>query len=433
MIRHITVSIDGPAASGKSTVGQIVARKIGANFLDSGKLYRVAALSAQKTGLKIPELLDKTVLTLKGSRFILGSEDVTNQLDSVEIGELASQMSVDPRLREWVNKTIRELAINESLIVAGRDIGTVVLPEARVKFYLDASLEQRAHRRWLDVKKKQSYKSILEALRKRDARDSGRDIAPLKPADDAIIIDSTNLSRAQVVNDIFKKVRQELDKTKITGWWRFSYWVCITIAKKFWKIKIFGKGNVPPTGPVIMICNHTSIFDVFYLGLALPRMGFFLAKAELFRIPVIRWCVQGYGAVPVRRGLASRDVVKGIDKVLNAGKCFIIYPEGTRSKTGLLSAHYHLGAAMFAHRHKVEIIPVGITGAFEILPFGAKWPKRGDLTVRVGKPVIWDKTAKGSKELFENITTEGMRQVAMLCNQPFVQPVYGEGKTDDGY
>lgn len=422
MIRHIAVSIDGPAASGKSTVGQIVARKLGANFLDSGKLYRVAALSSQKTGLKLPELLDATCLEMKGSKFILNGEDVSKQLDSVEIGELASQLSVDPRLREWVNKTIRELAINESIIVAGRDIGTVVLPEARVKIYLDASLEQRARRRYLDVKKKQSYESILEALKKRDARDSGRDVAPLKPADDAIIIDTTNLTRTQVVKQIYKLVNAELDKVKLTWWWKFSYWVCATIARKYWHTKIFGKGNVPPNDPVIVVCNHTSIFDVFFLGLALPRMGFFLAKAELFKIPVISWCVRGYGAVPVRRGLASKDVVKGIDGVLKAGKCFIIYPEGTRSKTGLLSGHYHLGAAMFAHRAKVDIVPVGIKGSFEILPFGSKWPKRGNLVVKVGKPITWDKNTKGSKDLFERITTDAMREVAQLCGQTFEKP-----------
>ncbi len=424
MIRHITVAIDGPAASGKSTVGQIVAKKLGMNFLDSGKLYRVAALSSQKTGLKLPELLDATRLELKKSRFILNGEDVTSQLDSVEIGELASQLSVDPRLREWVNKTIKEIAINESIIVAGRDIGTVVLPEARVKIYLDATVEERAKRRYLDVKKKQSYESILEALKKRDARDSGRDVAPLKPADDAIIIDSTNLSRNIVVKRIFKLVKDELLKVKLTWWWGFSYWVCNTIARNFWNIKVYGKGNVPSFGSAIVVANHTSIFDVFFLGLALPRMGYFLAKSELFRIPVINWCVRGYGAVPVERGLASKKVVKGIDVVLSHNKCFIIYPEGTRSKTGFISGHYHLGAAMFAHRHKVPIIPMGIIGAFDILPFGCKWPRRGNLTVNVGKPIIWDTSVRGSKELLEKVTNDYMMEVARLSNQPFVEGVF---------
>ncbi len=424
MIRHITASIDGPAASGKSTVGLIVAKKLGINFLDSGKLYRVAALSSQKTGLKLPELLEATRLELKKSRFILNGEDVTGQLDSVEIGELASQLSVDPRLREWVNKTIKEIAINESIIVAGRDIGTVVLPEARVKIYLDATVEERAKRRFLDVKKKQSYESILEALKKRDARDSGRDVAPLKPAEDAIIIDSTNLSRNVVVKRIYKLVKDEMMKVKLTWWWRFSYWVCNTIARNFWNIKIYGKGNVPTFGSAIVVANHTSIFDVFFLGLALPRMGYFLAKSELFKIPVINWCVRGYGAVPVERGLASKKVVKGIDVVLSQNKCFIIYPEGTRSKTGLISGHYHLGAAMFAHRHKVPIIPMGIIGAFDILPFGCKWPRRGNLTVNVGKPITWDTSVRGSKELLEKVTNDYMMEVARLSNQPFVEGVF---------
>jgi 1-acyl-sn-glycerol-3-phosphate acyltransferase len=163
---------------------------------------------------------------------------------------------------------------------------------------------------------------------------------------------------------------------------------------------------------------------VFYLGLALPRMGFFLAKAELFKIPIISWCVRGYGAIPVKRGLASKEVVKGIDGVLKADKCFIIYPEGTRSKTGFLTGHYHLGAAMFAHRHKVPIIPVGIIGAFDILPFGRKWPRRGNLVVNVGKQIAWDKDARGSRALFEEITASYMSEIARLSNQPFHKPQY---------
>jgi 1-acyl-sn-glycerol-3-phosphate acyltransferase len=111
---------------------------------------------------------------------------------------------------------------------------------------------------------------------------------------------------------------------------------------------------------------------------------------------------------------------------LKSGKCFIIYPEGTRSKTGKLTGLYHLGAAMFAHRAKVDIIPVGIKGAFEILPFGRKWPRTGNLTVRVGEPITWDKNVRGTKELFEQITIDSMSEVARLSDQPFGKPVFAK-------
>ncbi len=113
MIQHIVIAIDGPAASGKTTVGILVAKRLGISFLDSGRLYRVAAVASEKLGLDLPQLLDKIDLELKNGLFILDGQDVTDLLGTVEIGEKASQMSVDPALREWVNKTIRGLAADE--------------------------------------------------------------------------------------------------------------------------------------------------------------------------------------------------------------------------------------------------------------------------------------------------------------------------------
>lgn len=326
MIRHIVIAIDGPAAAGKTTVGKAVARKLKTAFLDSGRLYRVAAVSSLMLNSNLPELLDQIDLKLTKNKFIVNGVDVTDKLDTVEVGERASVMSVDPRLREWVNKTIRKIALDESVVVTGRDIGTVVLPDAEVKVYLDASHEARVERRFKDERGRFSREEISGALLKRDKRDSERDIAPLKPADDSHIIDSTNLRIGQVVQKITNIAKSELAKTKLTKWWRFSYFVASNLSRWLFDIEINGKGNIPSVGPVVAVANHASLLDVFFVGLALPRMGSYIAKKELFRIPVISACVRGFGAIPVDRDNIGRGLVLAINKALKADKLLTIYP-----------------------------------------------------------------------------------------------------------
>ncbi|MCK5743456.1 MAG: (d)CMP kinase, partial [Caldisericia bacterium] len=139
MIKHLIVSIDGPVASGKTTVGSRVAKKLKIKFLDSGRLYRVVALYTLNKDEKLEEHLKNIDFELRGERFFLGGEDITKKLDASEVGEQASVLSKQPILRNWVDKTIKKMALNNSIVVAGRDIGTVVLPSAHVKIFLTAN------------------------------------------------------------------------------------------------------------------------------------------------------------------------------------------------------------------------------------------------------------------------------------------------------
>ena len=417
MIQYIAISIDGPAASGKTTVGRIVARKLGIQFLDSGKLYRVAALLSETLTLKIPELLDHIDLKLKGEKFIANGLDVTKKLNTVEIGEKASVMSVDPKLREWVNKTIRKLAKESSIIVTGRDIGTVVLPDAGVKIYLDASVEERTIRRFKDEKGRKSYKEIFDALKKRDARDSGRKVAPLKQADGSTLIDSTNMTIPQVVNVILNLAKEKLSQTKLSRWWRFSYSVALWYSRMKFDIEIHGRGNIPTEGPVIVVANHVSLLDVFFVGFALPRMATYLAKIELMKIPLISNAVRAYGAVPVRREFATRDTIMAINKALSKNDIMTIFPEATRSWDGKLSGRYQTGAVQFAHKYHAKIVPIGIIGGHEIMAPGTKYPKKGKVTVNVGEPIELDFATACNKDYYEQAIKDVMAEVAKLSNQ----------------
>ncbi len=419
MIQHIVIAIDGPAASGKTTVGILVAKRLGISFLDSGRLYRVAAVASEKLGLDLPQLLDKIDLELKNGLFILDGQDVTDLLGTVEIGEKASQMSVDPALREWVNKTIRGLAAEKPILVTGRDMGTVVLTDADLKIYLDANVEERARRRFLELKKSKPYDEILEGLKVRDKRDSSRDIAPLRPAENAVKIDSTIMTVGQVAAKITELAKKTLNDLKAWPFWRFSYWVCWNYSRRMFDFELHGKGNIPRRGPVIVVANHTSILDVFFMGLAFPKAGRFLAKEELFRIPVIGAALRSLGTIPVRRGNTTKDTVRAVSKTLQEKGIFGIYPEGTRSLDGKLSGRYQTGAVQFAHKYGAKVVPVGIIGSDKALPVGSKKTKKAKVIVNVGKPMDFSGLS-GTRASFEDAIEQVMREVARLSNQEYV-------------
>jgi CMP/dCMP kinase len=418
VIKHLIVSIDGPVASGKTTVGSRVAKKLKIKFLDSGRLYRVVAYSTLDKDVELSEHLKNIDFELKGERFFLDGVDITKKLDASEVGERASVLSKQPILRSWVNQTIKKMGLNNSIVVAGRDIGTVVLPSAHVKIFLTANPKIRAHRRFLDEKGRLSEEKILTALKIRDERDSTRDVAPLKPAETATIIDSSKMSKKQVIREILNLSKKYLKSIIISKWWRFSYFVSRTLSRWLFKIEIYGRGNIPATGPVVVIANHASLLDVFFVGQSLPRMGSYIGKEELFKIPVIAACVRGFGAIPVKRGGVGKEMVKAVYSVLKRGGLLSIFPEGTRSKTGKLTGEYHSGAIQFAHKTDAILIPVGIVGAFDALPLGAKLPRRSKIVVNVGKPFEWDRTEKKpTKEFYDDVVKKAMQKIAELSSQ----------------
>jgi len=215
------IAIDGPSGSGKGTISQIVAENLGWNFLDSGALYRLVALAARQQGVglddgeglaRLATQLNVRFISNAGStqsnlsaveaRVILGTQDVTVLLRSQECAEAASRVAAVPQLRAALLERQRAFRGPPGLVADGRDMGSVVFPDAALKVFLTASVEQRAQRRYKQLVQKGINSDIhtLETeLAARDARDSGRSIAPLKPAPGAIKIDSSTLSIQEVV------------------------------------------------------------------------------------------------------------------------------------------------------------------------------------------------------------------------------------------
>jgi cytidylate kinase len=188
------IAIDGPAGAGKSTVARAVARALGWNFLDSGAMYRAAALAALRGG-------DPTRASVKlGERVLLDGEDVTDQIRTPEVTEMASKIAADPAVRAALVEVQRAHIDSGDYVAEGRDIGTVVRPDAELKVFLTATPEERARRRARELGAEPE--AILVEQRIRDERDRSREHSPLQPAPDAVVLDTTGLSLEEVVDRI---------------------------------------------------------------------------------------------------------------------------------------------------------------------------------------------------------------------------------------
>ena len=205
------VAIDGPAGSGKGTVTKIIAEKMNLQYIDTGAMYRCVALKMleEKVSLeekeKIKQILDNIEIDLKGTTVFLNGKEVTKEIRSVEVSNFSSPVSTISFVREKMVELQRALANGKNIIMEGRDIGTVVFPNADVKIYLDATSEERAKRRVEQNEKnglESNYNQILKDIIERDNRDMNREISPLRKADDAILVDTTSLSIDKVVEKI---------------------------------------------------------------------------------------------------------------------------------------------------------------------------------------------------------------------------------------
>lgn len=209
------VAIDGPAGAGKSTVAKRVAKELGFIYVDTGAMYRALAVFFLKQGLK-PEETEKIAETCKDAQVSIGYEDgvqqvylngenVTSLLRTEEVGNMASVSSAVKEVRAQLLELQRELARTKDVVMDGRDIGTNILPNADVKVYLTASVETRAKRRYLELQEKGvecNLEDIAHDIEERDTRDMNREIAPLKQAEDAVLVDSSDMSIDEVVEAI---------------------------------------------------------------------------------------------------------------------------------------------------------------------------------------------------------------------------------------
>lgn len=218
----INVAIDGPAGAGKSTIAKAAAKELGFIYVDTGALYRAVAYNAVKTGAvedeqKIINMLDSTKVELKyvnGVQAVyLNGEDVSAFIRTPEISMGASKVSAIPQVRAFLLNLQREIASTNNVIMDGRDIATVVLPNADVKIFLFASPECRAERRYKELIEKGesvSFDDVLNDVNQRDYQDSHREIAPLKPSDDSIMADTSELTLQESIDLIVNTIKEKI-------------------------------------------------------------------------------------------------------------------------------------------------------------------------------------------------------------------------------
>ena len=368
----LRIAIDGPGGAGKSSLAKAVAKKLEIIYVDTGALYRTVGYYMLNHGIDPTDAsavageLGKFTLELtyvNGDQVILlDGVNVKDAIRTPEMSMAASHVSAIKEVREFLLNTQRDIAKHHSVIMDGRDIGTVILPDAEVKIFLTASPEARAKRRYEELKAKGkdvSYEQVYTEMVERDKNDSTRDIAPCVPADDAIMLDNSDMTADETVDAVIRIVNKA--KKKQNNFYMRAHKVLAPLIRFFSGIKIHGKENIPLEGGYMLCANHIAVRDVLLIGATCPRQVKFIAKKELFSIPILRSVIKALGAVKIDRGGNDVGALRKAIELIDRGDIISIFPQGHRypsvdpSNTPIKN-----GAGMVAFRSKCDVIPVFI-------------------------------------------------------------------------
>ena len=442
----LVVALDGPASSGKSSVGAAAAVALGYRFCDTGLLYRAVTWLAVQRG--IGESDPAGLVQLVGSVQLLADdggrlahvaidgEDVTDAVRGPDVDAAVSAVSRVPEVRAALLERQRRIASAGRIIMAGRDIGTVVLPNADLKLYLDATAEERARRRAEErglASDGPEAAEILEQLRRRDVIDSTRPVAPLRAAPDAVhlqtdgnefertvrlVVDAVQHREAELAGSGVnvtatpaqpavpprptqpraapgRRQRRPIEPTPIAAFLNplilFGSFVLRVVVRLFTRVRIEGDpAAIPRAGSVLIAANHASNADPVLIGAFLnPRLGRpmnWLGKREVFEWPVLSWLVRQAGVHPVDRGAADVEAFRSAMRILEAGHVLAVFPEGTRSPDGRLQAAKD-GVAVLALRSGATVVPIGVGDSDRLWPKGRLLPRfTPSVTVTIGAP-----------------------------------------------
>lgn len=413
------ITIDGPSGTGKSTVAKGVAKKLGFTFFDTGAMYRSLAWLILKEGIDpedqtrtkeiLPQFQYEIRLGPSGERrYFVQGIDVTDSIRSSSISMAASQIATYPEVREAMVKIQRKFGHAIDAVFEGRDMGTVVFPDADLKIFLTAKPKVRAERRYRELLQKfpdlsMTPEEILKEIEERDKTDSTRAISPLMQAPDAILIDTSNLTAHEVIEKIVRlKPKRRFPKMKL------SYKIVYSLARFFFKtcfrLRIYGLEHFRP-GAAVIAANHSSFYDPPVLSISCPEEVHFLARGSLFDIPILGRLIRVLNSHPVARGASDTQTFKEMLKLLSEGKKLILFPEGKRSLQGELQP-LERGLGFLIQKAQCQVIPAYIQGSYEAWPRGRKFPKLfGKMTVVFGSPIEWEENLE-KKAAQERITRQ---------------------------
>jgi cytidylate kinase len=419
-MKPFVLAIDGPAGAGKSVTAKAVASRLGLLHVDSGSMYRAAAWLAKERGASL-DREEEVLRALDGVRFEIGPDglrvdgrSMEAEIRTAEAGEAASRVAVHPGLRRRLVRTQRTLAREPGVVMEGRDIGTVVFPKAHLKIFLSASVEARAARRFQELEgrgERPDLAAIQGMIRDRDRRDAGRSESPLVPAVDAIPLDTTALSLEEQVELATHWASLGMRGVGPTTpfYWFGSRFVKV-FSRTVLRSRIQGLDRVPRTGPLIVACNHISFWDPPLVGSNFPRPLHFLAKAELFQNKVFGAMLRGYNCIPIQRGAQARSGLRGGEEALNRGGAVVIFPEGTRNKSGAMLPP-RAGIGRLAAVTRAPVLPVRITGSNHIRRSIARLEL---VWIRFGSPLCPPTKMLGDREAEHAFACRVMDAIAAL-------------------
>ena len=488
------ITIDGPAGSGKSTIGEQLAHTLGYLYVDTGAMYRALTwLALQKqldltNGPALSELARHADIHIQrpevqdGRQYTVtvDGQDVTWAIRDADVTRWVSTVAAHPEVRAVLREWQRALGRQGHVIMVGRDIGAIVLPDAELKIYLTASLEERARRRLADMvvrnngHHEQQLPSLQEVILDIERRDNS-DRENMKPASDAIVVDTDHMSIPQVVDTINTYVQSRGETTMTQGAKdtpdtqaakdtsdtestakpqtlpvkqatpstsvaavkkavnlydpyvtpRLAYNIFRSFAMVVFalvaRVHIRGHYHLPRKGPYILAPNHLSWTDIPLVAAYVPGKVVYMAKEEYFSSR-IAWLVRFLGAFPVKRGEGDRQALRTAEEQLKKGNVLVLFPEGTRSRTRTL-AKGHAGLGMIALRSGVPVIPVAVWGSENALKkFGTP------ITISYGKPMTFKpKGKKVTREDIDNATETVMYTIASMM-PPVYRGVYGDNE-----
>jgi cytidylate kinase len=410
ILERIVIAIDGPSGSGKTTTARGVAQRLGLRHIDTGAMYRSVTYKVLRSGVapddadavgRIADHADIRFIEAAGApqRVILDGENVTADIRSAEVTGQVSLVSSHRQVRKSMVRRQRALADDGGVVLEGRDIGSVVLPGAHVKVYLDADVDVRATRRMEELAGTggKSLNDVRADLEARDERDRQRELSPLKIPIGASIIDTSDLTidgqidavvamakeRAQQVFSLIRGRLENDPARKRRVHFIMVQWMARWLARLLFGLRVVRKDPLHYGEHHIFASNHRSNIDPPLVGSNVRENIHFVAKAALFKIPILGPFISTLNAFPIQRGRFDRAAMDRCLQILDGRNSVLIFPEGGRVLGDVLGRS-KAGVGYLALQSGVPVIPIYIHGSNRLRQALFRSPR---VTVIFGQPI----------------------------------------------
>jgi cytidylate kinase len=411
ILGDMVVTIDGPSGSGKSTTARSLAVRLGLTYLDTGAMYRAVTWKVLEAGIdpddeervtSLAESLSLEIEEREGSpTLVVNGVPAGNEIRGPEVSGAVSPVSRHQGVRRAMVRVQRRIGDRGGIVAEGRDTGSTVFPFAQAKIFLVADMNARIERRVRQLDQmgiSQTEEEIRENLAGRDRIDSGRKHSPLVKPVGAFVVDTSDVTIEEQVTLIERIVRGQAESIArlycprgkknpfMNGrnfYYRISQAIIRMAARVLFGLRVRGTENLQFAENFFFASNHISWYDPPLVGSTLEREIWFVAKKELFRNRFFSWLIRKYHAIPIDREGFDKSTVRAIDHAFDSGDSVLMFPEGTRSRTGRIKG-FKPGIGMIAYRSGKTIIPLHVRGSDRL---GDCVLRKDRLQIRIGRAI----------------------------------------------